>query len=335
MTHEDNHPLRSVQVTVTGAAGQVGYALVFRIASGQLLGPRTPIVLRLLDVEAALPALEGVAMELDDCAFPLLSDVVLTANAEEAFDGASWALLVGAMPRQEGMERGDLLSANAGIFGPQARAIAARASSDVRILVLGNPCNTNCLIARANAPEIPGDRWFAMTRLDENRAKAQLARKAGVPVSQVTNLAIWGNHSATQYSDARNAKIAGRPVFDVISDHAWLRDAFISAVQKRGAEIIATRKLSSAGSAANAVIDSINSIRNETSPGDWTSLGVVSRGEYDVPERLQFSFPVSSDGVSWHVVQGLDHDPEARERIRVTTDELLQERSLVVDLLPA
>ncbi|HEY4025194.1 MAG TPA: malate dehydrogenase [Candidatus Dormibacteraeota bacterium] len=324
-----------VHVTVTGAAGQVGYALLFRIASGQLLGPETPVVLRLLDIEPALPALQGVAMELEDCAFPLLADMVVTAEAEVAFDGTSWALLVGAMPRKEGMERGDLLAANGGIFGPQGRAIAARAASDVRILVVGNPCNTNCLIARANAPDVPAERWFAMTRLDENRAKAQLAKRAGVPVSQVTNMAIWGNHSATQYPDAVNARIGGRPAPEVIPDDAWLRGEFISTVQKRGAAIIAARKLSSAGSAASAVVDSVNAIAFGTASGDWTSLAVVSRGEYGVPEGLQFGFPVASDGSGWQVVQGIQHDARAQELLKATTDELLQEQSLVRELIPA
>jgi malate dehydrogenase len=324
-----------VHVTVTGAAGQVGYALVFRIASGQLLGPETPVVLRMLDIEPALPALEGVAMELDDCAFPLLADTVVTADAEVAFDGVSWALLVGAMPRKEGMERGDLLAANGGIFGPQGRAIAARAASDVRVLVVGNPCNTNCLIARANAPDVPAERWFAMTRLDENRARAQLAKRAGVPVSQVTNMAIWGNHSATQYPDAMNARIGGRPAPEVIGDDEWLRGEFITTVQKRGAAIIAARKLSSAGSAAAAVIDSVRAIDGGTAPGDWTSLAVVSRGEYGVPAGLQFGYPVATDGTAWHVVDGIRHDERARQLIKATTDELLQEQSLVKELIPA
>jgi malate dehydrogenase len=324
-----------VHVAVTGAAGQVGYALVFRIASGQLLGPETPIVLRMLDIEPALPSLEGVAMELEDCAFPLLADTVVTADADVAFDGASWALLVGAMPRKEGMERGDLLTANGGIFGPQGRAIAARAASDVRILVVGNPCNTNCLIARSNASDVPAERWFAMTRLDENRARAQLARRAGVPVAQVTNMAIWGNHSATQYPDAQHARIGGRPAPEVIGDDAWVRGEFISMVQKRGAAIIEARKLSSAGSAAAAVLDSVNAIAAGTASDDWTSLAVVSRGEYGVPEGLQFGFPVASDGASWHVVQGIEHDAEAKERLRVTTEELLQEQALVRELIPA
>jgi malate dehydrogenase len=326
---------KAVHVTVTGAAGQIGYALVFRIASGQLLGPNQPIVLRMLEIEPALKSLQGVAMELDDCAFPLLHDMVLTSNTEEAFDGASWALLVGSVPRKAGMERGDLLSINGGIFGPQGKAIAERAASDVRVLVVGNPCNTNCYIARSNAPEIPAERWFAMTRLDENRAKTQLAKKAGVPVSVVSNMAIWGNHSATQYPDARNARIAGAAVQDVISDHGWLKHKFIETIQKRGAAVIEARGASSAASAANAVIDSVNSIRNPTAWGDWHSLAVVSHGEYGVPEWLQFGFPVKSDGERWEVVEGLEHDDEAKERIRVTTEELMQERELVKELLPS
>jgi malate dehydrogenase len=325
---------KPVHVTVTGAAGQIGYALVFRIASGQLLGPDQPVVLRMLEIEPALKSLEGVAMELDDCAFPLLAGMELTSNTETAFDGASWALLVGSVPRKAGMERGDLLAVNGGIFGPQGKAIAAKAAKDVRILVVGNPCNTNCYIARMNAPDIPSERWFAMTRLDENRAKTQLAKKAGVPVSVVSNMAIWGNHSATQYPDARNARIAGLGAYDVISDHGWLKKEFITTVQKRGAAVIEARGASSAASAANAVIDSVNSIRNPTPWGDWHSLAVVSNGEYGVPEGLQFGFPVKSDGTSWEVVTGLEHDDDAKQRIKVTTDELIQERDLVKELVP-
>ncbi len=325
---------RPVQVTVTGAAGQIGYALLFRIASGQMLGPDQPIILRILEIEPAMKALEGVAMELDDCAFPLLHGMVLTHKAEEAFDGASWALLVGSVPRKQGMERGDLLAVNGGIFAPQGKAIAKVASNDVRILVVGNPCNTNCYIARMNAPEIPAERWFAMTRLDENRAKTQLARKAKVPVSVVSNMAIWGNHSATQYPDARNARIAGMGAFDVISDHGWLKNEFVKIVQTRGAKVIEARGLSSAASAANAAIDSVNSIRSATPWGDWHSLAVVSHGEYGVPEWLQFGFPVRSDGTNWEVVPGLEHDDDAKERIKKTTEELLQERDLVKELVP-
>jgi malate dehydrogenase len=323
-------------VTVTGAAGQIGYSLVFRIASGQMLGPDQPIVLRLLEIEPAMKALEGVAMELDDCAFPLLSDIILTSNTEKAFEDTSWALLVGSVPRKAGMERGDLLSINGGIFAPQGKAIQDKAASNVRILVVGNPCNTNCLIARSNAPDIPAERWFAMMRLDENRAKTQLARKAAMPVSTVSNMAIWGNHSATQYPDARNARIVGLPAYEMIKDHHWLKGDFISTVQKRGAAVIEARGLSSAASAANAVIDSINSIRTPTAWGDWTSLAVVSHGEYGTPEGLQFGFPVATTaGLSWNVVEGLEHDDDAKKRIKATTEELLQEKELVKALVPS
>lgn len=326
---------RPVHVTVTGAAGQIGYALLFRIASGQMLGPDQPIVLRLLEIEPAMKSLEGVAMELDDCAFPLLADIELTSKADKAFEGTSWALLVGSVPRKQGMERADLLSVNGGIFGPQGKSIQEHANHDVRILVVGNPCNTNCLIARLNAPDLPAERWFAMTRLDENRAKKQLANKAKLPVSVVTNMAIWGNHSATQYPDARNARIAGMGAFDVIDDHGWLKGKFIETVQKRGAEVIEKRGLSSAASAANAVIDSVNSIRTATPWGDWTSLAVVSHGEYGAPEGLQFGFPVKTDGKNWEVVEGIVHDDDAKDRIRKTTEELLQERELVKGLVPS
>ncbi len=323
-----------VRVAVTGAAGQIGYSLLFRIAAGDLLGPNQPVILQLLEIEPAMKALEGVAMELDDCAFPLLHDTILTSKPEKAFDGASWALLVGAVPRKQGMERSDLLNVNAGIFGPQGKALAASAATDVRILVVGNPCNTNCLIARSNAPEIVPERWFAMTRLDENRARTLLARKGGVPVSVVTNIGVWGNHSTTQYPDARNAKIAGLSPFDVIKDHGWLRGKFIETVQKRGAAVIEARGSSSAASAANAVIDSVNSIWNPTPWGDWHSLAVMSHGEYGIPEGLQFGFPVRSDSRNWEVVQDLEHDDDAKDRIKKTTDELLQERELVKALLP-
>jgi malate dehydrogenase len=274
-------------------------------------------------------------MELDDCAFPLLAGTVVTSNLKEAFEGTNWALLVGSVPRKQGMERGDLLSVNGGIFAPQGKAIQDHAAHDVRILVVGNPCNTNCLIARLNAPDLPADRWFAMTRLDENRAKTQLARKAGVPVHVVTNLAIWGNHSATQYPDARNARIVGLPTYEVISDHGWLGGKFIETVQKRGAEVIEKRGSSSAASAANAVIDSVNSIWQPTAWGDWTSLAVVSKGEYGTPEGLQFGFPVRSTGKGWEVVEGIQHDDKAMDRIKKTTLELMQERDLVKDLVPA
>ena len=324
-----------IQVTVTGAAGQISYSLLFRIAHGDMFGPEQPVVLRLLEIEPAMKALEGVAMELDDCAFPLLAGMQLTHKAEEAFEGANCVLLVGAAPRKQGMERSDLLNVNGGIFGPQGKAIAKKASSDVRILVVGNPCNTNAYIARMNAPEIPAERWFAMTRLDENRARAQIAQKAKVPVAAVTNIAVWGNHSTTQYPDAANARIAGLPVFEVISDHGWLKGKFVEIVQKRGASVIEARGASSAASAANAVVDSVASIVNPTPWGDWHSVAVVSHGEYSVPEWLQFGFPVRSNGEQWEVVPDLHHDDDAWKRIRVTTQELLQEQEMVKELVPS
>ena len=322
-----------VRVAVTGAAGQIGYALLFRIAAGDLLGSDQPVELRLLEIEPALPALAGVAMELDDCAFPLLAGVESTSDAATAFDGVSWALLVGSVPRKAGMERRDLLTVNGGIFGPQGRALAAAAANDVRVLVVGNPCNTNCLIARTNAPEIPEERWFAMTRLDQNRARALLAAKAGVPVTDVANLAVWGNHSNTQFPDFANATIGGRPAPEVVADDEWLRGEFLTTVQQRGSAVIAARGASSAASAANAVIDSVRSIRTPIAPGDNAALAVVSRGEYGVPEGLQFGYPVVSDGSGWTVAEGFTHDDFAQERIRVTTEELLAERDDVKDLL--
>jgi malate dehydrogenase len=324
-----------LQVTVTGAAGQIGYSLLFRIGHGDMFGADQPLVLRMLEVEPAMKALEGVAMELDDCAFPLLTGMELTSKAEDAFEGANWILLVGAAPRKQGMERSDLLSVNGGIFAPQGKAIAKKASSDVRILVVGNPCNTNCYIARMNAPEVPEDRWFAMMRLDENRAQTQLAQKAKVPVAAISNVAVWGNHSTTQYPDAHNARIAGLPVEDVINDHGWLRGKFVETIQKRGAAVIEARGASSAASAANAVIDSVASIRTATPWGDWHSVAVMSHGEYGVPEGLQFGFPVRSDGERWEVVPDLKHDDDGWKRIRDTTKELLQEQEMVKELIPA
>jgi malate dehydrogenase len=318
-----------VHVTVTGAAGQIGYSLLFRIASGHLLGPDQPVHLRLLEVEPAMKALNGVCMELDDCAFPLLSGITATSDLNEAFNGSSYGLLVGAMPRKQGMERGDLLAANGGIFGPQGKAINTNAASDIRVLIVGNPCNTNALIAQRNAPDVPADRFFAMTRLDQNRAKAQLAAKAGVPVADVKHVTIWGNHSATQYPDARNATIGGKNAYDVITDHAWLEGDFISTVQKRGAAIIEARGLSSAASAANAAIDSITSIWNPTAAGDVASLAVVSKGEYGMPEGLVFGYPIVSDGTSWSVKEGVALDEFAQAKIKITTDELISERDEV------
>jgi malate dehydrogenase len=321
-----------LHVTVTGAAGQIGYALVHRIATGQLLGHDQPIVLRLLEIEPAMASLEGVVMELEDGAHLLLEGIEATSDLKHAFDGASWCLLVGSIPRQAGMERGDLLSVNGGIFKPQGEAINGNAADDVRVLVVGNPCNTNCLIARAHAPDVPADRWFAMTRLDENRAKTQLARKAGVAVRKVTNLAIWGNHSATQFPDFAHAKIGGKAAPDVIADDAWLQGAFIETVQKRGAAVIEKRGASSAASAAHAAIDSVHSVVQSTPKGDWHSLAVTSSGEYGVPEGLQFGYPIRSAGSSWEVVEGIEHDDFAKERIRITTEELVSERDEVKSL---
>jgi malate dehydrogenase len=322
-----------LHVTVTGAAGQIGYSLLFRIASGQLLGDDQPVVLHLLEIEPAMKALEGVVMELDDCAFPLLADIVATSDLKTAFDGVSWALLVGSVPRKAGMERGDLLQVNGGIFGPQGQAIEAHAASDVRVLVVGNPCNTNCLIARSNAPSVPAERWFAMTRLDENRAKSQLAHRAGVPVSEVTRMAIWGNHSATQFPDFENTEIGGRPAPEVIGDRAWLEGEFLTTVQKRGAAIIDARGASSAASAANAAIDTVRELRSATPEGDWFSVAVASTGQYGTPEGLQFGFPVRADGSGgWSVVEGLSHDDFAKDRVRITTEELVSERRDVQEM---
>ena len=323
-----------IHVAVTGAAGQIGYALLFRIASGSMFGADQPVILHLIEIEPALPALGGVVMELDDCAFPLLKGVVATSNLDEGFKGVNWALLVGSIPRKAGMERKDLLGINGKIFVGQGNAIQRNAAQDVRILVVGNPCNTNCLIALNNAPEIPRDRWFAMTRLDENRAKSQLARKAGVDVTSVTNVAIWGNHSATQYPDFYNAKINGRPATEAITDEAWLKGDFIAAVQQRGAAIIKARGLSSAASAANAVVDSVRSIITPTPADDWTSLCICSEGSYGVEKGLISSFPIRSSGQKLEVVQGLPINDFSRARIDATVNELKEERSMVSELLP-
>jgi malate dehydrogenase len=300
-----------------------------------MLGPDQPVELRLLEIEPALNALNAIVMELDDCAFPLLVDVETTTEPKVAFDGVSWALMVGAFPRKEGMERKDLISTNATIFGPQGQALAQAAASDLRIVVVGNPCNTNCLIARSNGRDIPADRWFAMTRLDQNRAKKLLAQRANVPVTEVRNVAIWGNHSSTQYPDFRNATISGRPAPSVINDDAWLRGDFVSTIQTRGAAVIRARGGSSAASAANGAIDSVRSIWNPTPDGDNVALAVPSRGEYGIPEGLQFGFPVASTGDGWKVIEGFEHDDFAKEKIRITTEELVDEREAVRDLLPS
>jgi malate dehydrogenase len=322
-----------VNVTVTGAAGQIGYSLLFRIASGQLLGPDTPIALRLLEIEPAMKSLEGVVMELYDCAFPLLAAIEATSDLDVAFTDTNWALLVGSVPRKAGMERGDLLKVNGGIFKPQGEAISKNAASDVRILVVGNPCNTNCLIARSNAQDVPDDRWFAMTRLDQNRAESQLAKKAGVPVQDVKNVAIWGNHSATQFPDFKNATIGGQKATDVIKDLDWLQGEFITTVQKRGAAVIEARGLSSAASAANAAVDTVASLVSATPSDDCTSVAVTSHGEYGTPEGLTFGFPVMSDGQgSWKVKESFQTNDFAKDRIKITTDELLSERDEVKSL---
>ncbi|WP_129668360.1 malate dehydrogenase [Phytoactinopolyspora endophytica] len=321
-----------VTVTVTGAAGQIGYALLFRVASGQLLGPDTPVKLRLLEIPQALKAAEGTAMELDDCAFDLLKGIEITDDAGTAFDGVNVALLVGARPRSQGMERGDLLEANGGIFGPQGQAINAGAADDVRVLVVGNPANTNALIAKAHAPDVPPDRFTAMTRLDHNRALSQLAAKTGAGVSDITKLTIWGNHSATQYPDIFHAEIAGKNAAEVVNDEAWLADEFIPTVAKRGAAIIEARGASSAASAANAAIDHVHDWVLGTPEGDWTSAGLVSDGSYGVPEGLVSSFPVVSRNGSWEIVQGLEINEFSQQRIDASVRELVEERDAVTSL---
>ena len=322
-----------IRVAITGAAGQIGYSLIFRIASGAMFGPSQPVILHLVEIEPALPALTGVAMELEDCAFPLLKGVVPTASVDEGFRGINWALLVGAAPRKAGMERKDLLGANGKIFVGQGQALQKNAAADVRVLVVGNPCNTNSLIAMHNAPKIPRDRFFAMTRLDENRAKAQLARKAGVDVSDVTNAAIWGNHSSTQYPDFYNARIKGKPATQVISDEQWLKTEFISSVQQRGAAVLKARGASSAASAANAIIDSVRSVVEPTAPGDWHSIALCSDGSYGVDRDLIFSFPVRSNGQKLEIVQGLPVNDFSRGQLTTTLNELKEERAMVSELI--
>ena len=321
-----------VTVTVTGAAGQIGYALLFRIAAGHLLGADTPVRLRLLEIEPALKAAEGTAMELDDCAFPLLTGIDITADARAAFDGTNIALLVGARPRTAGMERGDLLSANGGIFRPQGEALNAGAADDIRVLVVGNPANTNALIAASHAPDIPAERFTAMTRLDHNRALSQLAKKTGSTVNDIARLTIWGNHSATQYPDWSKATIGGKPAAEVVGDDAWLQDTFISTVAKRGAAIIEARGSSSAASAANAAIDHVFDWVNGTPAGDWVSAAIRSDGSYGVPEGLICSFPVTSTGGRWGIVQGLEIDAFSRARIDASVAELAEERDAVREL---
>jgi malate dehydrogenase len=323
---------KQVKVAVTGAAGQIGYAMLFRLLSGEVFGHDTRISLNLLEITPVLKALEGVVMELDDCAFPLVDEINITDKAEEAFDGVNWALLVGSKPRGKGMERNDLIRENGPIFVGQGKALN-RAANDARILVVGNPANTNCLIA-ANNSDLPAERFAAMTQLDHNRATAQLARKAGVNMDEVTNVTIWGNHSATQYPDAVNAKIGGRPAYDVIGHHEWLRGEFISKVQKRGAEVIAARGHSSAASAANAALDHVINMRRPTPEGDWFSCAVVSDGSYGIDEGLFFSVPIVADGQGGYtVVKGLELSDWAMEKFNHTLNELREEKSVVEDLL--
>ena len=322
-----------VRVAVTGAAGQIGYALVFRIASGQMLGDDQPVVLQLLEIPQAVGALDGVRMELDDCAFPLLAGVVGTDDAERAFEGANYALLVGAMPRKEGMERADLLSANGAIFTVQGKALSDAAADDVKVLVVGNPANTNALIAMNNAPNVPRERFTAMTRLDHNRAKAQLAAKAGAAVADVTRMTIWGNHSATQYPDVFHAEVGGKPAFEAVgSDQAWLEGEFIPTVQQRGAAVIKARGLSSAASAANAAIDHMRSWARGTPEGDWVSMAVPSDGSYGVPDGLVSGFPCTASGGTYQIVPGLEVDDFSRGRIDASVAELAAERDAVAEL---
>ncbi|CAN5519194.1 malate dehydrogenase [soil metagenome] len=318
-----------VRVAVTGAAGQIGYALVFRIASGALLGPDQPVVLSMLEITPALDALRGVGMELEDCAFPLLAGMVQTDDAEEAFDGAGVALLVGSRPRTKGMERADLLEANGAIFTVQGKALAASAQQDVKVLVVGNPANTNCLIAQRNASGLDPRRFTAMTRLDHNRAKAQLAAKAGVPVADVTRMTIWGNHSATQYPDLFHSEVGGRPATEVVDERTWLESDFIPTVQKRGAAIIEARGASSAASAANAAVDHVRDWALGTPAGDWVSMAVVSDGSYGVPEGLLSSFPCECRDGDWSIVQGLELDDFSRSRVDASVAELAEERDAV------
>lgn len=318
-----------VRVAVTGAAGQIGYAILFRIASGQLLGSDTPVHLSLLEIPQALKAVEGTAMEIDDCAFPLVAGVDITDDPNKAFDGTSVALLIGARPRTKGMERSDLLEANGGIFKPQGQALNDHAASDIKVLVVGNPANTNCLIARSHAPDIPAERFTSMMRLDHNRAIAQLAVKAGAAVSDVTNMTVWGNHSPTQYPDIFHAKVKGQNAAEAVSDQEWLENDFIPTVQKRGAAVIDARGASSAASAANAAVDHVRDWVRGTPDGDWVSMGIPSDGSYGVDEGLMSGFPVTCSGGSYEIVQGLELNDFSQSRLDVTINELKDERETV------
>lgn len=326
---------KPIRVAVTGAAGNIGYALVFRLASGEVFGPDQPVHLNLVEIPPALPALDGVEMELDDCAFSTLAGVTKcdSDHLEEGFADCNWVLCVGSIPRGKGMERGDLIRVNGPIFTNTGKAIQAAAAKDVRVLVVGNPCNTNCLIAMNNAPDIPRDRWYAMTMLDQNRAKTQLAQKSGQPVAAVKKMAIWGNHSATQFPDYAHATINGKLAPEVINDGAWLQNEFIPIVQKRGATVINARGASSAASAANAAIDTVMAANSKTASDDFFSAAVCSDGSYGVDEGLIFGYPLTSDGTTWKIEQGLEHDTFAQEKITATLNELREERDTVKDLL--
>jgi malate dehydrogenase len=324
-----------IRVAVTGGAGQIAYSLLFRIGNGEVFGPDQPVILQILEIPEALNALKGVVMELNDSAQPLVHGVVATDDPNVAMKDASWAILVGGKPRGPGMERSDLLSENGKIFVEQGRAINAHAASDIRVLVVANPCNTNCLVAKANAPDIPANRWFAMTRLDENRAKSQLADRAGKLVTSVTNVGIWGNHSATQFPNFEHALIDGKPAEEVIDDRAWLEGEFIEVVQKRGAAIIQARGKSSAASAANAALDTVRSLISLTPSGDWFSAAIPSEGNpYGIADGIVYSFPLRSDGRgNVEIVTGMELSDYARGKMKLTEDELLDERKAVVDLL--
>ena len=324
-----------IKIAVTGAAGQIGYSLLPRIASGSVFGPDQPVELQLIEIPPALKALEGVVMELHDCAFPLLHHVIATADPAEGFRGVNWALLVGSVPRRAGMERKELLGINGKIFVEQGQAIAKHAASDIRVLVVGNPCNTNCLIAMNNGRDVPSDRWFAMTRLDENRAKTQLALKAGSHWRHVSNVAIWGNHSSTLYPDFYNARIEGKPATEVIDDREWLETTFIKSVQQRGAAIIQARGLSSAKSAAHGAVESVNSLVNATPGEDWHSVALCSDGSYGIEKGLICSFPTRSDGSKISIVQDVALNEFAKAKVEASVNELKEERGMVADLLPS
>jgi len=322
-----------IRVAVTGAAGQIGYSLLFRIASGSMFGAEQPVILHLIEIEPALPALQGVVMELQDCAFPLLKGIVPTTDLNVGFKDVNWALLVGSVPRKAGMERKDLLSVNGKIFTGQGKAIAANAAKDVRILVVGNPCNTNCLIAMNSAKSIPSDRWFGMMMLDQNRAASQLAMKAGVDTTAISSLAVWGNHSPTMYPDYSNAKIGGKPATEVIKNETWFKETFIPTVQQRGTAILKARGFTSAASAANAVVDTVRNLVTPTPAGTCFSVSVCSDGSYGIEKGLIFSFPIVSDGKQWKIVQGVSINEYSRAKLTETEKELKEEKALVAELL--